>query len=51
MHVDKRRLHEPPRRMRAQHRLDGRERIVEGALHEDLAQHLRHQHLAPARCA
>jgi hypothetical protein len=31
-----------------EHRLDGRERVVEGALHEDLAQHLRHEHLAPA---
>jgi hypothetical protein len=35
--------------MRLQHALDLAERILEGALHEDLSQHLGHQHLAPLR--
>jgi hypothetical protein len=39
----------PPGGWRLQHRLDGRERVVEGPFHEDLPEHLRHQHLAPAR--
>ena len=34
--------------MGAENRVDGRERIVERALHEHLTQHLRDQHLAPA---
>ena len=35
--------------MGAQHRVDGGERVFERALHEDLAQRLRDQDLAPAR--
>jgi hypothetical protein len=48
MNIDQRGLHDAAARMGAQHRVHGRERIVEGALHEDLAQHLRDEHLPPA---
>ena len=49
MYVDQRGIHDTAERMGLQHRLDGRERIVEGPPHEDLAQRLRHQHLAATR--
>lgn len=51
MHVHKDHLRLPPQGMRAQHRIHRRERIVEGAFHEHLAQHLKHKDLAPARIA
>ena len=61
MHVDEAGLNHAAKGMFLEHRLDLAERVVEGAFHEDLAQHLRHQHLAalrrlehavaPARCA
>ena len=49
MDVDDRGLRQPAQRMRLQRRLHRRERIIEGPLHEDLAQRLHHQHLAPVR--
>ena len=48
MHVDHRGLHRATQRVCPQRGIDRRERIVEGAAHEDIAQHLRDQHLAPA---
>ena len=48
MEVDDRGLCQPAQRMRLQRRLHRRERIIKGTFHEDLAQRLHHQHLAPA---
>jgi hypothetical protein len=49
MDVDEDRLRHAAARIFLQRRIEGRERIVEGPFHEDLAQRLRDEDLAPAR--
>ena len=48
MDVDQRGLHIAAAGKFPEHRVEGGKGIVEGALHEDLPQGLRHQHLTPA---
>ena len=48
MHIQHAGLHHAAQGMGAQHALNRRKRIVKGAFHKHLPQHLGHQHLAPA---
>lgn len=47
MDINENRLRQPPQRVGTQDLIHCRERVVEGALHEHLPKHLRHEHLAP----
>ena len=49
MDVDEGGLHRAAAGVFPERRIERRERVVEGAFHEDLAEGLRHQHLPPLR--